>query len=122
MKPQRIPWVIEKVRGIRMTVRNAGTPSSIFEKFTSLTLLNIDAPTRISTGAVAYEGTMPASGARKKQGRKQSAVKSEVRPVRPPMLMPAMLSIYAVPDDVPARPAPNVAIESTTKPCFKLRG
>src|SRR5213079_3411800 len=111
MKPQRMPWVIENVRGIRMIVRKAGSPSSIFENPISATLLNIDAPTRIRTGAVAYAGTMPASGARKKQGRKQSAVKTEVKPVRPPMLMPAMLSMYAVPDDEPANPAPNVANE-----------
>jgi hypothetical protein len=36
---------------------------------------------------------MPAKGARKKQGRKQSAVKTEVKPVRPPALIPATLSI-----------------------------
>src|ERR1051326_4852149 len=32
MKPQRIPWVIEKVRGIRIIVKNAGSPSSILVK------------------------------------------------------------------------------------------
>ncbi len=50
-------------------------------------------PTRINAEAVAYAGTIPASGAKKKQGRKQSAVKTEVSPVRPPILMPAMLSM-----------------------------
>src|ERR1051326_63573 len=65
---------------------------------------------------------MPASGARKKHGRKQSAVNTDVQPVRPPLWMPAILSIYAVPDDDPARPAPKVASESTIKPCFRLRG
>ncbi len=53
MKPQSIPWVIEKVRGMRIIVKNAGKPSSIFLKSIWLTLLNIEAPTRISTGAVA---------------------------------------------------------------------
>src|SRR5437867_4215 len=113
MNPQRIPWVIENVRGMRIIVKKAGRPSSILEKAIWPTLLNIDAPTRIKTGAVAYDGTMPAIGARKKHGKKQSAVKTEVRPVRPPRLMPAMLSIYAVPEDVPATPAPSVANEST---------
>src|ERR1043165_3855905 len=98
MNPQRIPWVIEKVRGIRIIVKNGGSPSSIFAKSIWLTLRNIDAPTRSSTGEVAYSGTMPASGARKKHGRKQSAVNTDVQPVRPPLWMPAILSIYAVPD------------------------
>ena len=53
MKPQRMPWVIEKVRGMRIIVKNAGNPSSILEKLISPTLLNITAPTRIKTGAVA---------------------------------------------------------------------
>src|SRR6185503_10235146 len=112
MKPQSIPWVIEKVRGIRIIVKNAGNPSSIRAKFIEPTLLNIAAPTKTKTGVVAKGGTMPASGARKKHGRKQSAVNTEVKPVRPPLLMPAMLSMYAVPDEVPASPAPKVAIES----------
>ena len=79
MKPQSMPWVIEKVRGIRIIVKKAGRPSSIFRNSIWLTLLNIDAPTRTSTGAVAYAGTMPAKGARKKHGRKQRAVKTEVK-------------------------------------------
>ena len=53
MKPQSIPWVMEKVRGMRIIVKNAGKPSSIREKLISPTLLNIAAPTRINTGAVA---------------------------------------------------------------------
>src|SRR5687767_3342418 len=105
-----------------MIVKNAGSPSSSFEKEIWPTVLNIEAPTKISTEAVAYDGTIPASGARKKHGRKQSAVKTEVSPVRPPISIPAMLSMYAVPDEVPASPAPKVANESTTKPCFRLRG
>ena len=32
MNPQSIPWVIEKVRGMRIIVKNAGRPSSIFLK------------------------------------------------------------------------------------------
>ena len=45
---------------------------------------------------------MPASGARKKHGRKHNAVKTDVQPVRPPLLIPAILSMYAVPEDDPA--------------------
>src|SRR5688572_7594555 len=105
MKPQSIPWVMEKVRGMRIIVKNAGMPSSIREKLIELTLLNIAAPTKIITGAVAKGGTIAASGARKKHGKKQSAVNTEVNPVRPPLFMPAILSMYAVPDEVPATPA-----------------
>ena len=47
---------------------------------------------------------------------------TDVRPVRPPMLMPAMLSMYAVPGDVPASPAPSVATASTMRPSRRLRG
>src|SRR3989442_766702 len=96
MNPQSIPWVIENVSGIRIKVRNAGTPSSIFEKLILPTLLNIAAPTRIKTAAVAYGGTMPANGAMKKHGRKQSAVNTDVKPVRPPMLIPACLNASLV--------------------------
>ena len=67
MKPQRIPWVIENVSGIKMIVKNAGSPSSILENEILPTLPNIEAPTRISTDAVANVGTIPASGARKRE-------------------------------------------------------
>jgi hypothetical protein len=93
MNPQRIPWVIENVRGMRIIVKKTGRPSSILEKTIWPTLLNIDAPTRINTGAVTYNGTIPAIGARKKQGKKQSAVNTEVRTVSTPTFIPAILSI-----------------------------
>src|SRR5258707_9074040 len=106
MKPHRIPWVIEKVSGIRIKVRNAGTPSSSFEKLILPMLVNMAAPTRIKTAAVAKGGTMPASRAIKKHGTKQTAVETEVNPFRPPILKPATLSISTVPDHDPASPAP----------------
>ena len=93
MKPHKIPCVIENVSGIKISVRNAGTPSSIFEKSILPMLVNIAAPTKIRTAAVANGGTIPAIGAMKKHGRKQRAVKTDVNPVRPPMRMPATLSI-----------------------------
>src|SRR5258706_954636 len=104
MNPQRIPWVIENVSGIRIKVRNAGTPSSIFEKLIFPTLLNIAAPTRIKTAAVAYGGTIPAPRAVKKHRRKQSALNTQVKTVRPPHLIPAQLSMYAVPDKGAPKP------------------
>ena len=76
----------------------------------------------MSTDAVAYAGTAAASGARKKHGTKQSAVTTDARPVRAPMRMPAMLSTYAVPGDVPARPEPSVASASTMRPRRRLIG
>src|SRR4029078_10511452 len=122
MKPQRIPWVIDTVRGMRIIVKNAERLSSIRSNRIWPTLLNIEAPTSIKTGAVAYEGTIPAKGARKRQGKKHNAVNTEVSPVRPPTLIPAILSIYAVPEELPTTPAPRVATESTIKACRKLRG
>ena len=55
MNPHSIPWVIENVSGIRIKVRNAGTPSSIFEKLILPTLLEVETPTlhAIAGGAAA---------------------------------------------------------------------
>ena len=53
MKPHRMPCVIEKVSGIRTMVRNAGRASSSRARSMAATLLNMAAPIRISTGAVA---------------------------------------------------------------------
>ena len=92
-KPQRMPWVIENVSGMRMIVRNAGSRSSSRSRVSRATLRNMKQPTMISTGAVAQAGTTSASGATKRQGRKQSAVKTEVSPVRPPISIPAELSM-----------------------------
>src|SRR5439155_7587921 len=122
MKPQRMPCVIEKVRGMRTIVRNAGSASSIRESSRCATLLNMSAPTTMRTGAVANAGTISAAGAMKKHGRKHSAVKTDVSPVRPPISMPAALSMYAVPDDVPASPAPSVASASTMRPSLRFLG
>ena len=58
----------------------------------------------------------------KRHGRKQSAVTTDARPVRAPTRMPAMLSTKAVPDDVPARPAPSVAHASTIRPRRRFSG
>ena len=49
-------------------------------------------PTITSTGAVAADGTALTKGARKALSAKQTAVTTEVRPVRPPAAMPAALS------------------------------
>src|SRR5262245_17590460 len=92
IKPQRIPCVIENVRGMSTSVTNDGSESSMAAKLMCPTIWNIATPTSTSTGAVAYVGTTAASGEKKKQGRK------------PPIRIPAMLSTYAVPDEVPASP------------------
>ena len=83
MKPQSIPWVIEKVRGMRIIVKNAG--KTLFN-FPEIYLRNAFKHRRADQhqdrrGCVA--GTMPASGARNKHGRKQSAVKTDVKPGAP---------------------------------------
>src|SRR5262245_28297634 len=63
-----------------------------------------------------------ASGAINRHGRKQTAVTTDARPERAPTRMPAMLSTKAVPDDVPASPAPNVAHASTMRPRRRFSG
>jgi hypothetical protein len=63
-----------------------------------------------------------ATGAMKRHGRKQKAVTTAVSPVRPPILIPEMLSTYAVPDEVPNRPAPRVANASTIRPWRRFLG
>ncbi len=117
-----MPCVIENVSGIRTSVTNAGSASSTCAKSIWDTIWNIATPTSTSTGAVAYVGTAEASGATKRQGRKQRAVTTDAAPVRPPIRMPAMLSTYAVPDDVPASPATKVANASTMRPRRRLSG
>ena len=42
--------------------------------------------------------------------------------MRPPIRMPAMLSTYAVPEELPKSPAPSVANESTINPCRRFLG
>ena len=69
------------------------------------TVWNIATPTMMSTAAVAYGGTAATSGAMNRQGRKHRPVTTAVRPVRPPIRIPAMLSTYAVPGELPKSPA-----------------
>ena len=64
----------------------------------------------------------PASGAMNRHGTKHRAVTIDANPVRAPMRMPAMLSTYAVPGELPARPAPSVANASTMSPRRRLSG
>ena len=53
MNPQRIPCVMEKVSGIRISVANAGTAISRRSNAMRVTVWNIETPTRISTADVA---------------------------------------------------------------------
>src|SRR3954454_11261025 len=117
-----MPCVIDNVSGINTTVTNAGRASS--RDATSIVAIdwNIDTPTRTRTAPVAYPGMAAASGPRKKHGTKHSAVTTEARPDRPPIRIPAMLSTYAVPGDVPARPDVSVASASTISPRRRLIG
>jgi hypothetical protein len=93
MKPHRIPWVIEKVRGMSTMVRNAGRPSSSRAKSMAADALEHGGPDQDQHRRRRVGRHHPASGATKKQGRKHSAVTTDVNPVRPPALMPAALSI-----------------------------
>jgi hypothetical protein len=53
MNPQRIPCVMEKVSGIRISVANAGSATSSRVKSTLAMVWNMDTPTRINTADVA---------------------------------------------------------------------
>ena len=100
--PKLTPLAIEKVSGIKITVRKAGTASDMSAQSMSLTPSIISAPTRIRAGAVAAPGTAPASGQRnidRPEQRRRPCV--AVSPVRPPSSMPDALSTYAVVVEVP---------------------
>ena len=65
-------------------------------------------------GAVAKAGTDCANGANIRQAANSTATVTAVRPVRPPSLIPAPLSIYDVVFDVPANAPTTVAVESAS--------
>ena len=112
MHPIPIPLEIEYVSGIIIRVRNAGTAllmslMSTFEKF-----LSIKTPTKISAGAVAQEGTIFATGVRKRQIRKQMDVTKLANPVLAPAATPEAHSTKVVQVEVPIAAPTAVATES----------
>ena len=55
---------MEKVAGMMMLVRKAGSASAVCSHFMRTTLSIISAPTVISAGPIAYGGTLAARAAR----------------------------------------------------------
>ena len=74
----------------------------------------------ISAGAVACGGTIPISGARKRNGKNSAPVTTLVQPVRPPAATPAPDSMYVVADDEDAAPPAIAESESTSSGRFTL--
>ena len=77
------------VKGIVNIVINAGnnifkSPKSKFE-----TCLNINIPTTIKAGAVAYPGTILISGVKNNDSKNPSAVTVAASPVLAPSIIPA---------------------------------
>src|SRR3954452_7585706 len=68
----------------------------------------------ISAAAVACAGTMPISGAKKRNGMNIAPATTATQPVRPPAATPEPDSMYVVADDVDAAPPAIAASESTS--------
>src|SRR6478672_8477639 len=62
----------------------------------------------ISAAAVACEGTMPITGAKKRNGMKSEPATTATQPVRPPPATPAPDSMYVVADEVDEEPPADV--------------
>ena len=122
MQPIPIPLDIEYVRGIIISVRNAGTEFLISDISTFAKFLSIRTPTKISAGAVAQEGTMFARGARKRQARKQIDVTKLAKPVLAPAATPEAHSTNVVQVDVPRTEPARVAVESQAIALFISMG
>jgi hypothetical protein len=84
---------MEKVNGIVISVKNAGTATIGSAHSISVTAEIINEPTRINAGAVAAMGIVAASGATNSAMRNKSPVTIEATPVRPPTATPAALSM-----------------------------
>src|SRR5690606_22385471 len=100
-------------------VTATGAASVRSSQFTSASARDITTATNRSAAAVAYCGIQPASGEKNSASRKQIAVTTEARPVRPPAVTPAALSIYEVVLDVPSSEPMVVAEESAINACLR---
>ena len=76
-----------------IAARVAGTYSEMSSQSISFMLRKKYVAIKINAGAVANAGTDWASGAKNKHAAKSTATVTAVRPVLPPSLMPAPLSI-----------------------------
>ena len=108
--PIPIPFAIEYVRGIIISVRNAGAAYLMSDISTFLKFPNISTPTYIKAGAVAQLGTMLASGVRNRHTKKHADTTRLVSPVLPPAATPDADSTKVVHVEVPNTAPVTVAI------------
>src|SRR5699024_7912286 len=101
--------------GIMIIVKNAGIATSILSHSISFKLDTINTPTIINAGAVTDDVTIANNGEKNNARKKNSDVKTDVKPVRPPTPTPVADSTNAVVVDVPKTAPTTVADESASK-------
>jgi hypothetical protein len=92
INPRAIPFAIEKVSGIIIIIISEGSISVESDQSNLSTSLNIIIATYISTPAVAYGGTISESGDKNIDNKNANPVTTAVKPVLPPISIPAELS------------------------------
>lgn len=112
-KPAMRPYATEYVNGIETIVTNAGRASPMYTQFTKMTWRIIIHPTRMRVQPVAQGGIEAKIGAKNILIRKHKPVVMAVRPVRPPSVIPAPLSMKAVTGEQPKREPIEILIAST---------
>ena len=93
MKPSPTPVAIEKVKGMASAVTTAGAYSVTSSQSMSAMPRAMIQATNKMAGAVAKLGIVVAMGEKTRARRNRTATVTAVRPLRPPALMPAALSI-----------------------------
>src|SRR5208282_3723945 len=91
--PRLNPVAKLNVSGVAISVRNAGTASVKSSHLTLATAPHISAPTKISAGAVAYDGIAATIGAQNIATTNNAAIARLPSPVRAPAATPAALSM-----------------------------
>jgi len=98
--------------GIKDSVIKAGIESPGYRQFIASVARIIIHPTMISAPPVAHGGMEANTGAKKMETKKHSAVVIEVRPVLPPSIIPAPLSMYATEGETPNNAPTEIAAAS----------
>ena len=116
-----MPCAIEKVNGVISKTTVTGIASVISSQSTDFKFCSINTATYKIAPAVAYVGTICASGAKNIISKKQIPTTTAVKPVRPPTDTPATDSIYDVVVDVPSI-APAIVAELSALSARPKRG
>src|SRR3982074_2513004 len=93
INPAIIPLAILYVNGNMVAVKNAGNASSIQSQSIYLPIDIINIPTITNGADDATDGTLSSKGISGIEQRKHMPITSAFRPVRPPLEMPAMVSL-----------------------------